>query len=160
MTQYELDQDLQEDTYQQTGGRENRFVQLPFEVPIIYWKHGDPEVIPDANKNYPITHYGRWNCGIEDFTAFAERLNLDVPEDVEKRPKKDRSGNVISGEFYEVVAWRSLIFAVVAQRSRWYKNRKGKNLSHMQVLVQLADSKKKGKKKGKKKRVRKPPVKY
>lgn len=141
MFNYQLDADLANDEYQSTGGSGSNFVQLPFEAPVIYWKHGDSNVVPDKSGKYPLQYYGRWNCGTDDWdkATLASGIEVTTPlDDVEKRPSK-KNGKVVPGEFYQVYAWRHLLFAVIAQRSRWFKTRDGKNLSHVQVLVQLAE---------------------
>lgn len=129
---YNLDNDLKEETYQQSNPASS-FVRLPFDVPIWYWKHGDANI--DAGS---IAHFGRWNCGVEEYDQIAQVANIATPKHIENRVKKDQRGVPKSGENYRVYASRVLVFAVIASRSRWFFNKStGKNNSHVQILAHL-----------------------
>lgn len=137
-TYYQLDNDLKDNEYQQSNAQSS-FVTLPFDAPVLYWKHGDVDVTPGT-----IGHYGRWNCQMEDFDKIAQAANIPAPKEIETRVKKDRNGRPTS-ETYKVYAWRAVVFAVIASRSRWIHNqRTGKNNSHTQILVHLFDKNSEG----------------
>ena len=141
---YGLDSDLQGDKYQKTGGSESNYVKLPFDVPVVYWKHGDANAQPGPDGKMPITHYGRWNTSVDEWDQIVIESNLDIkPPEFEQRPKKDRAGHLLPGEFYRVYSWRYLMFSVIAQRSRWFPSKQAdgstRKMSHCQILAHLAE---------------------
>ena len=127
---YQLDQDLMDEDYQTTNAASVDYEQLPFAAPIIYWKHGSKTAKPKST-----SYYGRWNSDQDGYDQVAQELNIAVPQSVETRIND-------KGEQYHIYAWRAIIFAPIASRFRWYFDKKrNKNISHIQVLVHLAERK-------------------
>ena len=130
---YNLDPELMQNGYQATNIAGVDYEQLPFTAPIIYWKHGNKQTDPNQ-----IGHFGRWNSDLEDYDKAAQEANLAVPQSYETRINDKE-------EQYHVYAWRNLIFAPIASRFRWYFDRgRGKNISHIQILVHLAERRETG----------------
>lgn len=127
---YQLDDDLMGESYEQNQ-RENNYVQLPFDAPLLSWRQGNPDAEAQSSK-----WYGRWSINIEDWDKMLEKKELPAPKEFETHPKKDKNYVPIPGEFYRIYTWRHLIFSTICSRTRWVN---GKSTTH--TLVYLAEKK-------------------
>lgn len=118
-----------DDGYETSSNRKNDYIQLPFDAPIMAWRHGSIGSEKGSSK-----YFGRWTSGVPEYDKFAESSGLAVPKSFETHV------NSKTGKEYQLYAWRSLIFAPIASRKRWFVNaNSGKKNSHIQTLAILAD---------------------